>query len=257
MDYEVVTPQTNRPEVFKGIALFTPGGDLVYCLDPHKQTRWHLQLCAVLQELLGLAEPPHFLVPCYSATIDRWIDPYTQQLKTAAEACPAVLENQVLLNAVFGVDDLVWARSPLPEGVCDPSVLSVYRTQFPQLWENHDLIFRFDQEKVIGASNGSLSWLPKSNKPDAKGYVLRLYISGNSAATEHTLQTLHQILERSLKQPYTLKIVDTHKNPEQAELDQIAATPTLVKVWPPPVRRIVGDFENLGKLLQFLAPLDN
>ncbi|MDJ0558735.1 MAG: circadian clock protein KaiB, partial [Microcystis sp. M53599_WE4] len=33
------------PDIFKGIALFTPGGDLIYCIDPDKQTHWHLNLC--------------------------------------------------------------------------------------------------------------------------------------------------------------------------------------------------------------------
>ncbi|MFM7558989.1 MAG: circadian clock protein KaiB, partial [Cylindrospermopsis raciborskii] len=56
------------PQVFKGIALFTPGGDLIYCIDPSKQKRWHLHLCGVLQQILNLSEPPHFLVPCYTAT---------------------------------------------------------------------------------------------------------------------------------------------------------------------------------------------
>ncbi|HEY9642884.1 MAG TPA: hypothetical protein V6C57_20515, partial [Coleofasciculaceae cyanobacterium] len=90
--------------LFKGIALFTPGGDLVYCIDPKKQNRWHMQLCAVFQELLGLTELPHFLLPCYTATIDRWIDPHTQEIQTFAEASPLVLRHQALLNVLFNVD---------------------------------------------------------------------------------------------------------------------------------------------------------
>jgi circadian clock protein KaiB len=61
---------------------------------------------------------------------------------------------------------------------------------------------------------------------------LRLFVSGNSALTERTLQRLHQLLEKSLGHPYTqhLKVVDVFKNP--AEADQISATPPLIKVWP-------------------------
>jgi circadian clock protein KaiB len=61
---------------------------------------------------------------------------------------------------------------------------------------------------------------------------LRLFVSGNSALTERTLQRLHQLLEKSLGPPYTLKVVDVFKHPEQAEADQISATPPLIKVWP-------------------------
>ncbi|MFO5528253.1 MAG: circadian clock KaiB family protein, partial [Cuspidothrix sp.] len=35
--------------------------------------------------------------------------------------------------------------------------------------------------------------------------------------------------------------------------DQVSATPTLVKVWPHPIRRIVGNLDNMDKLLQMLA----
>jgi circadian clock protein KaiB len=246
---------SSPPPLFKGIVLFTPGGDLVYCIDPYKQNRWHLQLCAVLQDLVGLPEPPHFLVPFYSATIDRWLDPQTRQIRTFAEACPAVLRYQSLLNALFGIDRLAWEIAPRAEGIDDSALLTIYRGQVPQLWEHHDLVVRLDARDLSGSSNthSTVSWSPSSVPDTTQGYVLRLFISGHSAATERILQNLHQLLETSLQQPYTLKVVDIHKHPEQAEVNQIAATPTLMKVWPRPVRRIVGELDNASKLLQVLT----
>ncbi len=253
---ELASPSS---KLFKGIALFTPGGDLVYCIDPEKRSRWHLQLCTVLQEVLELAEPPHFLVPCYTATIDRWLDPQTQCVQTFAESSPLVLRYQALLNVLFGVDALVWKALPCPEGVCDPLVVESYRQQFPQLWEDHDLVMRFDRTTPRSplVENGTLSWHPAvSVEPvsvePVSGYVLRLFVSGNSVVTEKILKTLHQVLEQSLQQPYTLKVVDIQKHPEQAEANQITATPTLVKVWPHPVRRIVGDLSDTQKVLHIL-----
>lgn len=249
---------TSHAEIFKGIALFTPGGDLVYCIDPHKQNRWHLQLCVVLQEMLGLSEPPHFLVPCYTATIDRWIDPRTHQLRTFAEARPFVLRYQSLLNAIFGVEDLVWQVSPAPEGVCELSLLNSYRNQFPQLWQDHDLVVRYEKIKPQSLSesreNSTLSWSPLSQIPKTQGYVLRLFVSGNSAATARILTNLYELLEKTLQQPYTLKVIDIQKHPELAEANQIAATPTLLRVWPEPIKRIVGNLDDLDKVLQVLAP---
>jgi circadian clock protein KaiB len=243
--------------IFKGIALFTPGGDLVYCIDPQKQTRWHLQLCAVLQEMLGLSEPPHFLVPCYTATIDRWLDPRTQQVQTYAEACPLVMRYQALLGAVFRVSDLVWNSSPCPEEVCSLNVLTTYRHQFPQLWQNHDLVVQLERVEpsldALETKRSTLAWSPAGQNQSTQGYVLRLFVSGNSAATAKILQNLHQLLENSLQHPYTLRVVDIYKHPDLAEADQIAATPTLVKVWPRPVRRIVGDLDNVNKILQILT----
>lgn len=250
--------KTASVELFKGIALFTPGGDLVYCIDPRKQSRWHLQLCAVLQEMLGLTEPPHFLVPCYTATIDRWIDPRTQQLQTFAEACPFVLRYQALLNAIFGVDDLVWQASQCPEGVCETGVLDSYRQQFPQLWQDHDLVVRYEkiepQSLAESRENSTLSWSPLSQTQKTQGYVLRLFVAGHSGATARILKNLYELLEKSLQQPYTLKVIDIHKHPELAEANQIAATPTLLRVWPRPIKRIIGNLEDVDKVLQALAP---
>lgn len=246
---------SHRPALFKGIALFTPAGDLVYGIDPFKQTRWHMQLCAALQDILGLPELPHFLVPCYTATIDRWVNPTTQHVQTSAEACRPVLRHQALLNAVFDVGNVVWEAAPENEEICDPLLLSTYRQRFPQLWEEHELIVRFEtiEPHSREESHRRLSWPSHPQRRETQGYVLRLYVSGNNGLTERTLQNLHQLLERSLQQPYTLKVVDIYKNPELAEADQVAATPTLVKAYPLPVRRFVGDLDNKNRLLQFLA----
>lgn len=248
------------PKLFKGIALFTPGGDLIYCIDPNKQAHWHLHLCGALQEILDLPEPAHFLVPCYTATLDRWLDPRTQQVRTFAEAYPPVLRHQALLSAVFETGELVWQAAPWTEGLCNPMVLATYYQQFPQLWEDHDLIVRFERcpadelaiaPPTLPHSQSVVS--PLLQQPEPQGYVLRLFVAGNSATTERILQTLHQLLEQSLDHPYTLKVIDVFKHPEQAEADQVSATPTLVKVWPQPMRRLVGELDNVEKILQVLG----
>ncbi|MGL5059871.1 MAG: circadian clock KaiB family protein [Microcoleus sp.] len=255
------------PEFFKGIALFTPGGDLIYCIDSTKQTRWHLQLCVALQEILGLSEPPHFLVPCYTATVDRWLDPGNRQLRVAAEAYPPVLRYQNLLNAVFGTSNLVWqARS---DEICNPLAIATYYEQFPELWENHELVVKL----AVGESrsdSGNVPATPELLLPnpqparllrhtsiaessETRGYVLRLFVSGSNPGTERTLQILHELLESSIDRPYTLKVIDVLKHPEQAEEDQISATPTLIKIWPKPVRRIVGEFNDVAKIVRLLS----
>lgn len=249
---------THRSNLFKGIALFTPGGDLIYCIDPHKQNHWHLHLCMALQELLGLPEPPHFLVPCYTATVDRWFNAQTQEVQTAAEAAPLVLRYQALLNAIFKTGNLVWQSATLPDGLCDPIVLSTYRSQFPQLWKTHELVVQY--EGTVPHAQGypeikASAVAPSLQNSGAQGYVLRLFVSGNNSATERTLQTLHHLLEQALVRPYTLKVIDVFQHPDQAEHDHVSATPTLVKVWPRPVRRIVGNLETVDQLLRLLGPL--
>ena len=255
------------PEIFKGIALFTPGGDLIYCIDSHKRTQWHLQLCVSLQEILGLSEPPHFLIPCYTATVDCWRDRSDRQLRVAAEAYPPVLRYQTLLNAIFGTGDLVWeARS---DEICEPMAIATYREQFPELWENHDLVVQYPiaqprsdslNSAIVHPSRfGPSHRMPPTQPtplpppPPTQGYVLRLFVSGINPNTERTLETLYQLLEQCLDRPYTLKVIDVLKHPEQAEADQISATPTLIKIWPKPVRRIVGELNDAAKIVRLLS----
>jgi circadian clock protein KaiB len=253
---KLTTDKSSQPQVFKGIALFTPGGDLIYCVDPSKKDRWHLHLCVALQEILDLSEPPHFLVPCYTATIDHWLNPRTQEVDTFAEAYPAVMRHQSLLRAIFNTGELIWQKAPWQEGLCDQMVLATYRSSFPQLWEDHDLIVRLD----LNDHSNKYQQISLNSRPEtikSQVYVLRLFVAGHSINTERILESLHELLERSLGYPYTLKVIDVLTHPEQAEIDQVSATPTLVKVWPHPIRRIVGNLDNVDKILQMLDAKEN
>lgn len=241
------------PALFKGIALFTPGGDLVYCIDYTKQKRWHLQLCSVFQEILGLPEPPHFLVPCYTATLDRWLDSKTQTCKTVAEAAPFVMRHRALLNVLFG-KELTWHPTDTEEA-CDLAVISTYQKQFPQLWEDHNLVIRYEKVEPLPPEPDRITpaWSPMIQETQTQGYVLRLFVAGSSSGTERILRKLHDLLDKSLQQPYTLKVIDVQKHPDLAEADQVAATPTLMRVWPLPVKRIVGELDDAETILRILS----
>ncbi len=244
------------PPLFKGIALFTPAGDLIYGLNPDKQARWHANLCFYLQELLDLSEPPHFLIPGYTATIDRWFDPQTQQIRTLAELYPPVCQHQDLLNAIFAMPDLRWRVLPWQEETCEPEIIESYRDRFPQLWESHDLLAAYENKPptppppTLGTTYGLAT---PSRHELVASYVLHLFVSGPAPKTEQTLQRIHALLEQSLPHAYTLKVIDITQHPEQAEREQIAATPTLLRVFPPPSRRIVGEFDDPQRILQILA----
>jgi circadian clock protein KaiB len=82
-----------------------------------------------------------------------------------------------------------------------------------------------------------------------KTYVLKLYVAGNTPNSVRALKTLKTILEQEFKGVYALKVIDVLKNPQLAEEDKILATPTLSKVLPPPVRKIIGDLSDREKVL--------
>jgi hypothetical protein len=66
-----------------------------------------------LQEILNLPEPPHSLVPCYTVTIDHWLNPRTQQVQIFAEAYPAVMRHQAVLNTIFGTGGIYYGNQHL------------------------------------------------------------------------------------------------------------------------------------------------
>ncbi len=82
-----------------------------------------------------------------------------------------------------------------------------------------------------------------------KIYVLKLYVAGNTPNSIKALTTLKQILEQEFQGVYALKVIDVVANPQLAEEDKILATPTLAKVLPPPVRKIIGDLSDRERVL--------
>ena len=85
--------------------------------------------------------------------------------------------------------------------------------------------------------------------PARKTYILKLYVAGNTPNSMRALNTLRDILETDFQGVYALKVIDVLKSPQLAEEDKILATPTLAKILPPPVRRIIGDLSDREKVL--------
>ncbi|MGA1473948.1 MAG: circadian clock KaiB family protein, partial [Prochlorothrix sp.] len=83
-----------------------------------------------------------------------------------------------------------------------------------------------------------------------RSYVLRLFVAGHGSSTLTILQHLYSLLEAHVTVPYTLRVVDIVKYPDQAEINQVKAVPTLIRVWPEPTYRVVGYFERWDQLAQ-------
>ncbi|MEH2289131.1 circadian clock protein KaiB [Nostoc sp.] len=82
-----------------------------------------------------------------------------------------------------------------------------------------------------------------------KTYVFKLYVAGNTPNSVRALKTLKDILEQEFKGIYALKVIDVLKSPQLAEEDKILATPTLSKILPPPVCKIIGDLSDRERVL--------
>ena len=94
--------------------------------------------------------------------------------------------------------------------------------------------------------------------PQAKHYLLRLFISGNTPRSSRAIQNIRALCEERLLGHYELQVIDIYQHPEFLKPEQILVTPTLVKKLPPPLRKIIGDLSDTEKLLVALdiVPLD-
>jgi circadian clock protein KaiB len=88
-----------------------------------------------------------------------------------------------------------------------------------------------------------------SQKPDTTRFVLRLYVTGATPASTRAIARLRKLCEENLKEQIDLEVIDIFQQPSLAQGDQIIATPTLVKLLPPPLQRFVGDLEGLDNKL--------
>ncbi len=94
--------------------------------------------------------------------------------------------------------------------------------------------------------------VPAVVQPIREVYVLRLYVAGTTPRSTRAIQTIKQVCEELLRDRYELDVVDVFQQPARAELDQVVAVPTLVKLQPGPARRLIGDLSVREKLLRGL-----
>lgn len=90
--------------------------------------------------------------------------------------------------------------------------------------------------------------------PDAGNrHILRLFVSGATPRSVRAIDNLRRVLERELPDAYALEVIDIYQDPQAARDHQVFAAPTLVKLAPGPVRRIIGDLSDRGRLLRGLG----
>lgn len=87
----------------------------------------------------------------------------------------------------------------------------------------------------------------------AASHVLRLYVAGSTARSGRTVAAARRILESRIPGRYSLAVVDIYQDPEGARVHQIVAAPTLIRLRPLPVRRLIGDLSDEARVLAALG----
>lgn len=84
-------------------------------------------------------------------------------------------------------------------------------------------------------------------------YLLRLFVSGMTPRSMTAVARLKAICEQHLQGCCDLEVIDIYQEPGRAGLEQIVATPTLVRERPLPPRRLVGDLSDTARVLTGLG----
>jgi circadian clock protein KaiB len=84
-------------------------------------------------------------------------------------------------------------------------------------------------------------------------FVLRLYVSGMTPRSRQAIENIRKLCDEHLAGRYDLEIIDIYQQPALCKDAQVIAAPTLVKTLPPPLRKVIGDMSDPGRIMVVLG----
>ena len=82
---------------------------------------------------------------------------------------------------------------------------------------------------------------------------LRLYIAGHAPNSVRAIANCRAICDEHFAAGHELEIVDLLQHPKRAVADGIIVTPTLLKLLPLPVGRVIGTLSDTNQVLIVLS----
>jgi circadian clock protein KaiB len=90
-------------------------------------------------------------------------------------------------------------------------------------------------------------------RPKNGGLRLRLYVAGNAPNSLRAIANAKAICEEHFASGHDIEIVDLLECPRRALADGIIVTPTLIKLSPLPVQKVIGNLSDTTQVLLALA----
>ena len=85
------------------------------------------------------------------------------------------------------------------------------------------------------------------------GLRLRLYVAGSAPNSVRAIANVKAICAEHFALHHDLEIVDLLQFPTRALADRIVVTPTLVRLSPLPVQRVIGNLSDTSQVLAVLG----
>lgn len=92
----------------------------------------------------------------------------------------------------------------------------------------------------------------KANGADGKEYILQLFVAGILPNSTRAIVNIKAICEKHLKGRYELEVIDIYQQPALALKEDVLAIPLLIKKFPRPEQRFIGDLSDTEKVLEGL-----
>jgi circadian clock protein KaiB len=87
---------------------------------------------------------------------------------------------------------------------------------------------------------------PRAGK---QGLKLRLYVAGSAPNSLRAIANARAICDEHYPARHEIEIIDMLVEPRRALADRIIVTPTLLKMFPKPVQRVIGNLSDTEQVL--------
>lgn len=108
-----------------------------------------------------------------------------------------------------------------------------------------------------------MNTLSKKTKPETETknsgqekYILQLFVAGILPNSSQAIINIKAFCEKYLKGRYELEIFDIYQQPTLAFKKEIVAIPLLIKKYPLPEERLIGDLSDIENTLKGLHLVD-
>ena len=85
-----------------------------------------------------------------------------------------------------------------------------------------------------------------------KKVLLKLFVTGKTPRSIKAIDNVKSAFEARLSENAILEVIDVLDRPQQAQEEEVLVTPTLIRLVPTPVRRLIGDFSDGNKAFDLL-----
>jgi circadian clock protein KaiB len=85
---------------------------------------------------------------------------------------------------------------------------------------------------------------------------IHLFVNPSIIRHQILIRNLQRVLKQKIYSQCDLQVVDVIKKPDTAIEDQVYILPTLIRKYPDPEIRIIGDFADLNQIIHRLAAED-